>query len=399
MKRREFFRGGSVLATAGLVGTAIAAAKSTTAIAATPKVSPTIFDFGAVGDGVTDDAPAFKKALTAASLEGRKVIVPGFTYAIKTPINWVSSGNAVKLWGFESQGAVLKSFLTGGQDVLSLTSQHLVRYFSLTGGMSIKCTGSDGNGFRLSCPYTGGKYIYNCSVDRLTVEGAGKDDLLVDGNVFESQFTNSFFQDAKGNGATFAHNKGGVCSSINLIGCYFNQNGKHGLECTTFDSTYGGASDVRVLGGYARNNKLHGMRYNNGTAPGASIMNVGFENNYTSVSPGNDTGSHLFGQVRMQVRDCMGYNESGGATYFLRGWFSATATLDGCSHSAGGAMLSTGKSRLVQLNGSSAGMVVMRSCAGGLTIASGNQAKWQAQNCTGPSPIGELSNTKTMGSV
>lgn len=399
MKRREFFKGGSAVAAAGLVGAALTATKSTTAVAATPRTTPTIFDFGAVGNGVNDDAAAFRKALDVASLEGRKIIVPGYTYLIKTPINWVSKNNAVKVWGLESQGATLRSGITNGQDVFAMTSQHTVRYFNITGGLTIKCTGTDGNGFRLSCPYTGGKYFYNCALDRLIVEGAGKSNLLFDGNVFESQITNSFFQDAKGNGATFAHSKGGVVSTINLIGCYFNQNGKHGMEATTFDAQYGGASDVRVIGGYARNNKLHGFRYNNGTGPGASIMNVGFENNYTSVAPGHQDGSHVYGMVRMQMRDCTGYNEAGGATYLLRGWFSDVTTLDGCTQWSGGAMRATGKSRLLLLNGSTAGHAVLRSSAGGIALASGNKATWQAQNCTGPSPLGDLKAKATMGSV
>ena len=38
----------------------------------------------------------------------------------------------------------------------------------------------------------------------------------------------------------------------------------------------GGAADIRVYGGYCRENKSYGFYYNNGTSPGACIQQVGF---------------------------------------------------------------------------------------------------------------------------
>ncbi len=398
MKRREFLTKGGMLAAAGVVGGA-ALSRSTDAVAATVKVTPNIFDFGAKGDGITDDAAAFRKALTVSAAQGVKVVVPGFTYAINTPINWVSSGNAVAVWGLQCEGATLRSNIKNGTDVFSMESKHLLRYFQIGGGLSIKCSGSDRHGFRLYAGASGGIYFYNAAIDRLAVEGAGGDCMLIEGNVFESQFTNCYFQDAKGNGATFAHSHGGIVSAIDVLGCYFNKNGKYGLNCTNFDSTSGGAADVRVVGGYCRENKSYGFYYNNGTAPGAAISQVGFENNCTSLKPGDPNGAHMYGMVRMQVRDCAGYNEFGGATYMLRGYFTAVTTLDGCNQSAGGAMASTGKSRLVQVNGAATGHVAMRSCGGGLDVTSSNKATWQAVNCSGPSPLGTLKANSTMGTA
>src|SRR4051812_26490739 len=171
MQRRSFITAGAGL---GLAGVALA---SQTQAAHAAAVQATINDFGAVGDGVTDDSGAFNAALAAAASQGMVVLVPGKRYAIARPISWTSSGNIGQPWGFLSQGATLISKMTGGQDVMTLTSNHIVRYFRLTGGMKIQGTGSDGTGLRLYSPGPG-VFLYNCSIDGLYVEGMGKDGLL-----------------------------------------------------------------------------------------------------------------------------------------------------------------------------------------------------------------------------
>jgi len=277
MKRRDVFLKGTLLATAGL---AAGAAQAQT-VPAQPRTGPHIFEFGARGDGTTDDSAAFKQALQVAAKEMRKVVVPAVTYGIHHTIAFTSTAHTSRQWGLDCQGAVLLSTVSGG------------------------------------------------------------DGLRLEGNAFECQVLNSYFQDCGENG---------------------------------------GATDVRVIGGYCRENKLYGFYYNNGTAQGASIQQVGFENNCKSKSPGDPTGAHIFAQTCMQVRDCAGYNEFGGATYLLRGYFSALTTLDDCSQTSGGAMKATGKTRLVQVNGPASGHVVMRECVGGLDVASGSSAGRQKVN-------------------
>lgn len=398
MKRRDLVLSGTAaLAAVGI--TKAAMGQTTTTAPATVKTSPSVFDFGAKGDGVTDDSAAFIKALQVASTQMRKVIVPGYTYAIAKTINWASTAHVTRSWGLQCQGAVLQSKITNGTDVVLMTSNHTVRYLQIDGGLSIKGTGTDKNGLRLYCPATGGKYFYNATLENLSIEGVGGHGLLMEGNVFESTVANSFFQDCKQNGATFAHSKGGVCSAISVVNCYLNQNGNYGLAATNFDNQYGGASDVRVYGGYCRENKSYGFYYNNGTSPGASIQQVGFENNCRNLAPGDPNGAHVYGLVRMQLRDCSGFNMFGGATHLLRGWFTSLATIEGCSQSAGGAMATTGKSRLVQVDGSSSGHVLMRASAGGVAVKSGTTCTWSAENCSGPSPLGDLSMRKTIGTA
>lgn len=397
MQRRSLLAAGSMLAAAGAATTSARAAfTTTTTTTTTTKAQPTIFDFGAKGDGVTDDSAAFRSALSAAASKGQVILVPSFTYLIASPITWTSTTDVVQPWGLLGMGATLVSRITNGSDVMSLTSNNTVRYFNMS-GIKIQCSGSDGNGLHISA-LSSTVYFYNAAFDRIYVEGAGKHGLLFEGDVFESSITNSYFQDNKQNGATFAQSHGGVCSAISIVNCYFNQNGASGLVCTNFDGQYGGTTDVRVYGGYCRDNQQFGFYYNNGTNGGA-IEQVGFENNCTQLAPGDPNGAHVYALSSIKMRDCTGYNMFGGATYLVRGWFSDLSLLDGCTQAAGGAMAATGKSALIQVNGSNTGNVVITNCRGNVVCASGNQCTWQAMYCTGTSPSGTLSIRGIVASV
>ena len=392
MDRRHFVLAGAGAAgLPGLIGSAQAATP-------VPRQTPTVFDFGAAGDGRTDDSAAFARALESAASRGHMVIVPGFHYAIERPIQWTSRDNVASAWGLHSEGARLVSRLSRGEDVLTLTSRHTVRYFRITGGLTIGGNdGRDGNGLRLLA--AGGQvYLYNALIDGLSVEHVGGHGLLFEGNVFESTILNSYFQDCRKNGATFAHSKGGICSAINVIGCFFNQNHKCGLAAANFDGEYGGTTDVRVYGGYCRDNKSYGFYYNNGIGSGA-VEQVGFENNCAALQPGDAKGAHVYALTGMHLRHCTGYNQYGGATYLLRGYFNRLTVLEGCEQGAGAAMQATGKSRLVQVNGSADGHVLVERSAGGIDVVPGAACSWSAVNSSGPSPKGALNIRGTLASA
>jgi hypothetical protein len=392
--RRRLMTGVAAMGAGGL----IMASQQAKAATSPSHATLSVFDFGAVGDGVTDDSAAFSAALKAAALQGQMVVVPGLTYAIKQPIRFVSTADVGKPWGLLCQGATLVSQITTRQPVISLISNNTVRYFRMTGGLKITGNGSESDGLHIYA-LSGSVFFYNAVIEGLSVEAVGADGLVFEGNVFESTVMNSYFEDCGANGATFAQSKGGVCSSIALIACFFCQNGNYGMAATSFDGTYGGTTDVRVYGGYCRDNRNYGFYYNNGTAGGTTIEQVGFENNCLSLPPGSPTGAHVYGLVGMQMRSCSGYNIYGGATYLLRGWFSGLTYLDGCSQDAGGQVAATGKSRVVQVDGNSAGHVLMNACNGGLDVVSGTTCTWQAQNCTGSSPLGALSVRNTVAKL
>ena len=99
-------------------------------------------DFGAVGDGVADDGPAFQRALDAlAAAGGGTLLVPKGTYAIKTPVtkNFTGLASSISIIGVESLTPVPPP-TAGGDDLskgLDLQTEIYPR------------TGTDGNTFTI----------------------------------------------------------------------------------------------------------------------------------------------------------------------------------------------------------------------------------------------------------
>lgn len=387
MDRRSFLTAGTGLVAAGAAATAALTGNSSSALAAS-RNSPNIFDFGAVGDGSTDDSGAFTKALTYAAQNGVMVVVPAGTYAIAHTISVTVTNNTGRAWGLDCQGATLMSKITNGGDVILLSSTAIVRYFRLVGGMSIVGSHSDGNGIHIQVNKNGPSF-YNFLIEGLSVEGCGQNGGLFEGNVFECCVENSYFQDMKQDGFMLANHSGGIISTIHFINCYFNQNGRYGLSTFNFDGQYGGPQDVKVYGGYCRNNKSYGFYYNNGN--GANwVHQVGFENNCAALKAGDQNGAHVYSLTNMRMRDCVGFDMNGGATYLLRGWWLMQTVLSGCTNWCDGEMKNTGACRLVQINGNSNGSIIMENCGGGFTTVKGCGVKWVAAYCSGPSPSGNL---------
>lgn len=89
--------------------------------AATPTLN--LRNFGAVGDGVTDDAPAFQKALDAlADAGGGTLFIPAGKYVIATPVSKDFSGlaSSITITGVESLTMPAPPTATGDQLCLGL---------------------------------------------------------------------------------------------------------------------------------------------------------------------------------------------------------------------------------------------------------------------------------------
>jgi hypothetical protein len=393
MDRRSFLTAGTGLVAAGAAATAALTGGSRSAYAGS-RNSPNIYDFGAVGDGNTDDSGAFTKALTYASQNGGMVIVPAGSYAIANTIAVTVTNNTGRAWGLQCEGATLYSKISNGSDVILLSSTAIVRYFRLVGGMSITGNGSEANGLHIQVN-TNGPSFYNFLIEGLSVERCGQNGGLFEGNVFECAVENSYFQDNGQDGFMLANHSGGVISTVHFVNCYLNQNGRYGLSTVSFDGQYGGPQDVNVFGGYIRNNQSYGLYLNNGTGT-HWIQHAEFENNCASLQPGDPNGAHVYALTNVNMRDCVGFDMTGGATYLLRGWWMQLTCLDGCSNWSDGPMAQTGATRLVQINGNGNAHVVMNQCGGGFDGVSGCGVTWQAINCGGPSPAGDLNIRGTM---
>ena len=395
MDRRSFLTAGTGLVAAGAAATAALTSNSNAALAAGSATTPTVYNFGAVGDGYTDDSAAFSKALAWAASNGQMVVVPAGKYGIANTISWGSGSiNVGSPWGFAAQGATLVSRITNGADVMFLQAQNTsdIRYFRIVGGMEIMGTGSDGNGLHIQ-GLSGNSGFYNFVIEGLTVVGC-KNGLFLDGNVFECNINSCFFMDLKQDGIELANNGAGICSTININNCYFSQNGRYGLYTFDVHNQYGGPYDVRITGGYARNNQSFAFYFNNGNS--GAVTNVGFENNCMSKKPGDPSGGHVYGGVHVNMRDCVGFAMYTGATYLVQGYFMQSSILDNCTNWSGGATAAAGPVKLVNINGQSGGAVLMTNSNGGFDGAHGSGVKWIAANCTGPSAWGNLNPIGTM---
>src|SRR5215203_1667896 len=118
-----------------LLGLCVALCLSSTAFAAT---EVNVKDFGAVGDGVTNDAPAFQKALDAlATTGGGTLFVPAGKYVIATPVIKDFGGlvPSITITGVESLTPVAPPN-AGGQE-LSLPLDLLTEIYPRTGETGI----------------------------------------------------------------------------------------------------------------------------------------------------------------------------------------------------------------------------------------------------------------------
>src|SRR5262245_13342585 len=113
-----------------LLGLCVALAYFHTVAIAKPVPEPVelnVRNFGAVGDGVADDGPAFQRALDAlAAAGGGTLFIPEGKYAIVTPVskNFTGLASSITITGVESQTEVAPPTATGnelsqGLDLLS----------------------------------------------------------------------------------------------------------------------------------------------------------------------------------------------------------------------------------------------------------------------------------------
>jgi len=98
-------------------------------------------DFGATGDGVTDDAPAFQKALDAlATAGGGTLFVPEGKYVIATPVNknFTGLGASITIAGVES--LTMPAPPTAGGDQLCLGLDLPTEIYPRTGIKNVAIT-------------------------------------------------------------------------------------------------------------------------------------------------------------------------------------------------------------------------------------------------------------------
>lgn len=85
-------------------------------------------DYGAKGDGITDDTAAIQTAINYALSYGKRVFVPAGTYKVTGTLNCANGTNAVTIEGESHGQTILWTYVTGSTPVLSFIGNSAVYY-------------------------------------------------------------------------------------------------------------------------------------------------------------------------------------------------------------------------------------------------------------------------------
>lgn len=193
-------------------------------------------DYGATGDGTTDDAAAINAAITAAHAGGGYVYLPAGTYSVGSTLNLIDSttddsGRNV-LQGAGLGKTILKLAASADCDVISSTN-----FATLTGGTNAygvfatiirdldidgnKANNASGYGIRLYGRniHIQNVHVHHCSQDGIYTEHNGVDDFSTYAGTLEGEFTNIKCSHNDGNGFTY---KGPHDSLFDGLICFLN---------------------------------------------------------------------------------------------------------------------------------------------------------------------------------
>jgi len=317
-------------------------------------------DFGAVGDGVTDDTAAIQALLDSIVADSTFVEIPPGTYKISATLNLTFTQDSTAHVGIESHGAILQSAITDGTPLLRVISNAVVRFF-LIDGLQIKGNGQEGHGLVMRADNQA-VFLYNCCLRDVFIEGCGGDGCVMYGNIFESQLANSFFRQNQ-NGLSMGNSPdGGVLSAIHLYGCVFGQNRETGCQMIN------NATDAGFHGCYFLENGTWGANCPNGFT---LMSNCGFENNWMSAgsfAAGNaGVAFQNFGNMLACSATSRHYQ-----THLVNGYVTSIFSMTGCFRSG---VEEAGTMHLSNLSGTPNGRASIVSCNGERDYRDGFQTR------------------------
>jgi hypothetical protein len=320
-------------------------------------------DFGAAGDGRTDDTAALQAALDATFKNGRQgfLTIPPGTYRVTRTlaIAFQQRGrdNVTRLSGISARGAQIVSNIRDEQPVLRIVSRAVVR-FLLIEGLNIQGRGYESHGIEIDVEGEG-RYLYNACLRDVVVQGCGGDGFRVIGNAFESQVINCYFRDNKGNGTTLGHGRtGGVLSAYHFMGCVFGGNGQHGV------SIINRASDVSFHCCYFLLNGRFGLAAENGVS---LLSHCGFENNQEKAGSFADGDAGIDLRTSGVLIGCTSYSIRR-QTHMIRAYIANRLVMVGCTGSGGG---DAKGAKLARLQGNGNAEATMIGCRGGIDVERG----------------------------
>ena len=194
-------------------------------------------DYGATGDGITDDASAIQDALDALASTGGIIFFPKGTYTLKSSLIYYSYQSLI----FEN-GAKLKSGLSSLNNLMRCYCDSTITGYNGTHDVRIIGGTFEGGSYQLDCTLLGMAHSKNILIDRCSflngMVGYHNVEINSSSNV---RITNCYF--TRGNRVTSGgemiqvdipgtaqypwdsvNADGTICKYIEIDNCYFTQN-------------------------------------------------------------------------------------------------------------------------------------------------------------------------------
>ena len=233
----------------------------------------------------------------------------GAVYTVTSPIVINVTSTLQGPLGIDLGGARIVSRIKDGSPVIEIVAGPGVdlRYLTLS-NFTIEGNGREGDGIRIVADGND-RWVYNWTINNVTVEHVGGYGLDIRGSVFEGIVANSWMIDAAQGGAYLAHSAGGgQVSAIRWFGGGFQDNGGAGLILDN------GARDVSVDGVSFVNNNGLGINASQGIS---SVTSSHFQDNR-----GAGVWFQNFGNFHDDT-----FSGSGTQTVGISGYLAGTATL------------------------------------------------------------------------
>jgi Big-like domain-containing protein/hemolysin type calcium-binding protein/parallel beta helix pectate lyase-like protein len=250
---------------------------------------------------------SLETALRNAISGGYVAEMSGQTYTVTQPIVINVTSTMQGPVGIDLGGATIVSQITNGQPVIQINAGPGVdlRYLTLS-NFTIQGNGSEGDGIKIVADGND-RWVYNFTLDNVTVRGVGGYGLDVRGSVFEGLVSNSSMIGNRLGGAYFGHlDSGGQVSALRWFGGTIEGNGGAGIFLGN------GARDLSVDGVTVANNNGYGISaewgitsvtdstFRDNKTNGIWFQNYGYFNNNTFQTSGIQ-GTGISGWVTSQT--------------------------------------------------------------------------------------------------
>lgn len=309
----------------------------TTTVQAKLRQMVSVKDFGAVGDGTTDDTTAVQNALNYFVANKVDLVFPPGTYKITSPLTAIAATNKTDSsrivgYGATIQGALASSgilFKIGVSGALwrSLTIEGLL--FSGTTNETDLLYIDGGSG-------GSSEYVYGFALNRVHCDGFPGNGITITRNAFEATLFSCTCRTSNTTGYPIYINYGtGAVSSLSIVDCT-TSGGKKGVYAPT------PVSDIRIWGGTYILAQEEGVRLDN--AIGGQVTNLHLERNWEGAASFATSGAGLFvaASQNFTISGCVGTTNNK-QQYVVQAFAGTNASVQIVGGSVGGSIVTYAK--------------------------------------------------------